>query len=326
MKRAFLYSLGLHVSFVILLMIGFSNPFRKPVELNEMVTYDFVAISDFNEAPIISADNVDELPALVDAADQQIDPVKPEPIQQAPQPLPMPAPAPTPPPPPPVPAQAVPEPDLPKEPEVDPIPTLEPKKPEPKVEEKPQPPKKEEVKKDDRPPEKEKLMLDHDPHKKKVNNAKKDEKSKNDKQFDDLISDVTNESFDDILNDATKKGPSEGKKSQGKRKGVKADRVGSVMTATDKAALRSHIEKHWARPLMESDKLPKAVKIKIVIDSGANVTQAEAVDKAMLSNPLYRTYVESLIRTLLNPNVNPLPGSFHKGLSGSETREIIISY
>lgn len=318
MKRALIYSLVFHVAVLIVLMVGFSNPFRKTLAEQRPIMIEFVNISDFTQAPVIAPQDVQE-PEMLEEAPQQ-EPA-PTPPVEAPKPEPLPAPEPpkpTPPPPPKPEPKPESKPEPISEPEAEPIPTLEPKKPEPKPE--PKPEKKPEVKeepkkKEDPKKEKEKVELDLDKTKEKPK-PKKDDKSdkeKIDKAFDDLFKDLNDDKKDKKTNS----------KSSGGKKGAPADRVGDVVTASEIDAIKAKMREIWIVPNGARGAKNLRIKVSLKLSRDATVLDVKIVETNRLSDPVYKAAAESAERAIRDPRFSPVPLNLEKY---EQWKEIILNF
>ena len=284
MKRPLIYSVCLHAIVLILLMIGFYNPFqRKTTPTEQPMMIEFVQIAEESAAPQLAPEaiqNAEPIPTPPKPTPPKPEPVKPEPAK--PEPLPEPEP-------------------------VKPEPQPEPKKPEPEPDPMPEPvldvkpkekPKKEKEKPKEQPPKKQKAEITLE--KKKPKSKKTDEKAKKkkpEKSFDDFLSDVLNE------DDGT---PSQGK-------GAPAKNIGAVVTASEIDAIRQRIYKCWIIPSGIRGARDMVVDIHIHTARDGTVTRADIDDKARMSrDPAFRSAAESARRAVLDPRCNPLPIPPHK--------------
>lgn len=287
MKRPLIYSICLHAVILILLMVGFYNPFKRKIAPTEQpMMIEFVQIAEESAAPQLA-------PEAIQNAEPQPTPPKPTP----PKPEPKPEPEPVKPEPEPVKPEPIPEPEPIK-------PEPEPQKPEPEPEPKPIPepvpvekpkekPKKEKEKPKEQPQRKQKAEITLE--KKKPKPKKTDEKTKKkkpEKSFDDFLSDVLNE------DDST---PSKGK-------GAPAKNIGAVVTASEIDAIRQRIYKCWIIPAGIRGARDMVVDIHIHTARDGTVTRADIDDKArMRQDPAFRSAAESARRAVLDPRCNPLP-------------------
>jgi hypothetical protein len=271
----------LHAIILILLMVGFYNPFHKkitPIEQPMMI--EFVQIAEQSAAPQLAPEAI-----------QNAEPVPTPPKPTPPKPEPKPEPEPVKPEPKPEPEPVKPEPK--PEPEK-PQPEPEPQKPEPipdiKKQEKP---KKEKEKPKEQPQKKQKAEITLE--KKKPKPKKTDEKAKKkkpEKSFDDFLSDVLNED--------------DGEPSKGK--GAPAKSIGPVVTASEIDAIRQRIYKCWIVPAGIRGARDMIVDIHIHTARDGTVTKADIDDKTrMRQDPAFRSAAESARRAVLDPRCNPLP-------------------
>lgn len=273
MKRPLIYSALLHITVLVLLLVGFYNPFPRTKPSETPIMMEFVQVSEQSAAPVLAPEVIQEVPP-------KPEPLKPTPPQ--PQPEPQPEPKPEPPKPEPAPEpQPEPQPE-PKPVEAEPI-------PDPKAKKKPK-----EKPKEEKPKlQKAEITLD----KKKKSAAKTDDKSKDKKK-------KPSKSFDDLLSEIEKS--DDGAPSQGK--GAPASMVGPVLTASEKDALSRHMSRCWLIPAGLRDARDIRVPIKINVARDGTVQRAEIVDKGRMTNDLsYRTAAESARRAVLDPQCSPLP-------------------
>ena len=284
MKRAAIYSALFHVVILVLLTIGFFDPFRRTITLDQPMIIDFVSIAELSAAPEI---------APIQNTQAEIKP-EPKPEPEAAKPIPQPQPPePTPPPPPPPQAEQ-PTPPAP-EPEALPIPDplAKPEPPKKKEEPKPKP-----VEKTEQKPKKEeeptKKTMDLTLEKKKAVEKKDNEKVK--KKVEDDFSKLMN----DIKKDDSGSAPAKGK-------GAPADRIGPVLTASEVDAILQRIQRCWLVPAGARGVKDMVVDIEMNIAPDGTVTSASIVDRSRMSDPFYRAAAESAYRAVLDPRCNPLP-------------------
>ena len=130
---------------------------------------------------------------------------------------------------------------------------------------------------------------------KAVVNLRKNKKSRNNDPK------AAKKSFDSLLDGAIADGDNE-------NSGIKAEEVGSVLTATQIDLIRQTIRKCWHFPAGLRNAEDLIVDIKMELDPNGNVTKAEIVDSnRMASDPDFRTAAENAYRAVLDPNCNPLP-------------------
>lgn len=273
MKRPLIYSALLHLTIVILLWVGFYNPFERARQSSETpIMMEFVQVAEQSAAPQLA-------PEVIKEAEQ---PTPPKPTPPQPVPAPQPEPQPEPEPVKPEPPKPEPKPEEPKPVEAEPI-------PDPKAKKKPKEKPKEEKKKT------QKAEITLDQKKKpasKTDDKQKDKKKKPTKDFDDLLNEI--EKADDGA-------PSAGK-------GAPAATIGPVLTASEKDALGRHMERCWLIPAGLRDARNIRVPIKINVAKDGTVQKAEIMDKNRMANDLsYRTAAESARRAVLDPNCSPLP-------------------
>lgn len=292
MKRPLIYSAILHLTILVLLMIGFYNPFQKTIPAEQPVMIEFVQIAEQSAAPQISPETIQDQPL---PAPPQPTPAAPQPQPEPPRPEPTPQPQPEPEPVKPTP-QPQPEPEIkPEDAEPIPDPKAKPKPKEKPKEEKPKP-QKAEITLDKKKKETSKTDDQNKDKKKKPSSTKtddqKDKKKKPSKSFDDLLSEL--ETSEDGA-------PSKGK-------GAPATSIGPVLTASEKDALSRHMSKCWIIPSGLRDARNIRVPIKINVARDGTVQKAEIVDKARMGkDPAYRTAAESARRAVLDPHCSPLP-------------------
>jgi outer membrane biosynthesis protein TonB len=289
MKRPLIYSATLHLSVLILLLVGFYNPFERTKKLETPMMIEFVQVAEQSAAPILAPEVIKEA--------ELPEPPKPTPAPPPPQPQPeppQPAPQPEPEPAKPEPTKPEPQPE-PKPQEAEPI-------PDPKAKQKP---KENEKPKEEKKKQKAEITLDK---KKKPttktddvkDDKKKDKKkkpSKSSKSLEDIMNEVENEQESDNEDGAPSKG-----------KGAPAATIGSVLTASEKDALSRHMSRCWLIPAGLRDARNIRVPIKINVARDGTVLKAESQEKGRMANdPAYRTAAESARRAVLDPNCSPLP-------------------
>ncbi|MCE3230955.1 MAG: hypothetical protein K0R76_1215 [Alphaproteobacteria bacterium] len=279
MKRPLIYSALLHLTVLLLLLVGFYNPFertKRPSETPMMI--EFVQVAEQSAAPQLAPETIKE---AEQPAPPKPMPPQPKPAPPQPEPVPQPEPQPEPEPLKPEPPKPEPQPE-PKPVEAEPI-------PDPKVKPKPKEKPKEEK------PKQQKAEITLDKKKKpttKTDTQEKDKKKKPSKSFDDLLSEI--EKADDGA-------PSRGK-------GAPAATIGPVLTASEKDALSRHMSKCWLIPAGLRDARNIRVPIKINVAPDGTVQKAEIMDKGRMTNDLsYRTAAESARRAVLDPQCSPLP-------------------
>jgi outer membrane biosynthesis protein TonB len=284
MKRPLTYSALLHITVLVLLLVGFYNPFQRTKPLETPIMIEFVQVGEQSAAPVLAPEVIQDVPPK---------PEPPKPTPPQPQPEPQPEPKPEPPKPEPAP-EPQPEPE-PVKPEPKPEPQPEPKPveaepiPDPNAKKKPK-----EKPKEEKPKlQKAEITLD----KKKKSAAKTDDKSQDKKK-------KPSKSFDDLLSEIEKS--DDGAPSQGK--GAPASTIGPVLTASEKDALSRHMARCWLIPAGLRDARDIRVPIKINVARDGTVQRAEIVDKGRMTNDLsYRTAAESARRAVLDPRCSPLP-------------------
>jgi outer membrane biosynthesis protein TonB len=291
MKRPLIYSATLHFTVLILLVIGFYNPFEKKRSLETPMMIEFVQVAEQSAAPVLAPEVIKEA--------QQPAPPKPTPAPTPPQPMPepvQPEPAPQPKP---EPEHAKPEPVKPEEPkpvEAEPIPDPKAKeKPKDKPKEKPQ---------EEKQKQKAEITLD----KKKKPKTKPDEK-KDDKKKDKKSKSATpTKTLDDILNEVESEAESKDEGAPSAGKGAPAETIGPVLTGSEIDALRRHFSRCWLVPSGLRDAKNIVVPIKIKIGRDGTVKNAEIQDKGRMNSDItYRTAAESAQRAVMDPNCSPLP-------------------
>lgn len=280
MKRPLIYSALLHFTVIVLLLIGFYNPFERTKLTETPMMIEFVSVAEQSAAPQLAPEVIKEV--------EQPEPPKPTPLPTPPQPDPTP-PEPQPEPQPqPEPEPVKPEPPKPEEkPDPKPEPEAEPI-PDPKAKEKPK------EKPKEKKPEKQKVDITLD--KKKKSTPKKDDKKDKKKK--------PSKSFDDLLNEIEK--DEDGAQSRGK--GAPAATIGPVLTASEKDALSQHMARCWIIPAALRGEKNLRVPIELHVSRDGTVQKAEIMDKARMGRePAYRTAAESARRAVLDPNCSPLP-------------------
>jgi outer membrane biosynthesis protein TonB len=287
MKRPLIYSGILHLTVLILLLIGFYNPFQnsKPSETPMMI--EFVHVAEQSAAPVLA-------PEVIKEAAQPAPP-KPTPAPTPPPPTPEPQPEPTPQP---QPEPTKPEPPKPEEPkpvEAEPI-------PDPKAKEKPKDKPKEKPK-EEKQKQKAEITLDKKKKPKTKPDDKKDDKKKDKKKK----SSTSSKSIDDIFNEVVEdEGKDEGAPSAGR--GAPAETIGPVLTGSEMDALRRHFTRCWLVPAGLRDARNIRVPIKIKVAKDGTIKSAEIQDKGRMNSDItYRTAAESAQRAVMDPNCSPLP-------------------
>lgn len=288
MKRPLIYSALLHFTVLILLLVGFYNPFERVRSKEAPMMIEFVQISELSAAPILAPESIKE-------------PEQPQP----------PTPTPPPPPPQPEPPQPAPEPQPepePVKPEPKPEPTLQPKPeeaepiPDPKAKKKP---KEKEKPKEEKKKQKAEITLDKKKKPSTKTDEKKDDKKKDKKkkssQPSKSLEDIMNEALNEQESDKTDDAPSKGR-------GAPAETIGPILTASEIGALGQHFSKCWLIPAGLRDARNIVVKIDISFDKEGIINKAEIVEKGRVAqDSAYRTAAESARRAVLDPNCSQLP-------------------
>jgi outer membrane biosynthesis protein TonB len=273
MKRAALYSAIFHSALLILLMIGFRNPFHR-VSLNQQpLMIEVTEIREVSTAPQLA-------PEAQEPEKKQAQKV-PEPKQKPPEP------------PKPQPQPAAPQkPDTPNKPVEDKAEpateeTIPLQKPKPKKE----PPKPPKEKKEKSQPKKAEVDLTKKPEKTQTKDKAKDKK---DESFDNLL--------DDVLQDNAEDKPVK------TMQGAPAAKVDNIMSSSEMDALRRRIYKCWIVPAGARGAKDLVVDIDMEIGRDGTVLKATVVDaKRMSTDSFYRAAGESAKRAVLDPKCNPLP-------------------
>ena len=78
MKRPLIYSAILHLTVLILILIGFYNPFQRTVPVERPIMMEFVHVAEQSAAPVIAPETIKE-------AEQPLPP-QPTPTPTPPQP------------------------------------------------------------------------------------------------------------------------------------------------------------------------------------------------------------------------------------------------
>lgn len=294
MKRPLIYSAILHFSVLILLLVGFYNPFERTRPQETPMMIEFVQVAEQSAAPMLA-------PEVIKEAEQ------PEP--------PKPSPAPAPPPPQPQPEPPAPQPEPQPQPEPEPA-KPEPTKPDPKPEPQPdqaepipdpkakQKPKEKEKPKEEKKKQKAEITLD----KKKKPTTKTDDKKEDKKKDKKKKSSKPSKSLDDIMNEVENEEESKDDGAPSRGRGAPAATIGPVLTASEKDALSRHMSRCWLIPAGLRDARNIRVPIKINVARDGTVLKAEIQDKGRMANDAsYRTAAESARRAVLDPNCSPLP-------------------
>jgi len=273
MKRAALYSAIFHCILLVLLVIGFRNPFQRTSLNQQTMIIDVTEIREISTAPQL--------------APEAQEPEKKQAQKAPPQPAPKPAE-------PPKPQPATPQkPETPNKPveekteaaEEEAVPLQKPKKETPKPRQEPK------EKKEKSQPKKAEIDLTK---KKPQSSTKEKTKDKEDKALDSLLDDV-------LQNDAEDKPI---KTTQG----APAAKVDAVMSASDMDALRRQIYKCWIVPAGARGAKDLVVDVDMEIGRDGTVLKATVADtKRMDTDSYYRAAGESARRAVLDPKCNPLP-------------------
>lgn len=306
MRPAVLFSAIVHIALLLLILVGLPFLPSEPLVVSEPVAVEVVdpsALSAASPAP------VQPDPAPPTAQPQP----EPEPPQEAPPPPPDAAVTPPPPPPEPVPEPPKPEPPQPEPPkpeppkpppppepealpikkmelpkvqedkpveleEPKPVPKVEPpKKPEPpKPEVKPEPPKKQE------PPKKETPKKDAPTLDSILNSV-------------DKLKDTPPSKTSATSTSASKGQPRDSSKAPSPQSTLSGQ--ADHLSASDQDALRQQIGGCWNVPVGGKDVQNMVVNVRVYFDTGMHVSKVVFVDgNGTLSNPTYRSFVESTIR------------------------------
>src|ERR1700748_3630433 len=98
MKRPLIYSALLHFTVIILLLVGFYNPFERVRSKEAPIMIEFVKIADISAAPVLAPESIKEPEQpqpptpTPPPPPPQPEPPQPEPPQPAPEPQPEPEP------------------------------------------------------------------------------------------------------------------------------------------------------------------------------------------------------------------------------------------
>jgi hypothetical protein len=289
MKRPLIYSGVLHLTVIVLLLIGFYNPFERirPTETPMMI--EFVNVAEQSAAPALAPEVIKEaeLPA----------PPKPTPAPTPPQPEPTPQPEPQP--------QPEPEPIKPEPPKPEEKPDPKPEEaepiPDPKAKQKPKP---KEKPKEEKKKQKAEITLD----KKKKPPTKPDDKKDDAKKDKKKKPSKTSKSLEDIMNEVENEKESDDAGEPSRGKGAPASTIGPELTGSERDALSRHMAKCWIIPAGLRDARNISVRIKLNVGRDAAVQKAEIVEKGRMANDVsYRTAAESARRAALDPACSPLP-------------------
>jgi hypothetical protein len=290
MKRPLIYSATLHITVLILLLIGFYNPFESTKRQETPMMIEFVNIAEQSAAPMLAPEVIKEV--------EQPEAPKPTPAPPSPQPDPEPAPPPEPQP------QPEPEPVKPEplkpEPQPDPQPDQAELIPDPKAKKL----KEKEKPKEEKKKQKAEITLDKKKKPKSKADEKKDDKKKDKKKK----SSKPSKSLEDIFNELENEQANDDEGEPSRGKGAPAATIGPVLTASEKDALSRHMSRCWLIPAGLRDARNIRVPIKINVARDGTVLKAEIQEKGrMASDTAYRTAAESARRAVLDPNCSPLP-------------------
>jgi outer membrane biosynthesis protein TonB len=303
MRRALLFSAGLHAGLVTALVVGLPDSPRV-IEVPPPIPVDVVTIDEVTRpkpSPEAPPDKPDPKPEL--AASEPTPP--PPPAKSAPPPpppppqqskaLPEPAPAPEPPPP-----QLTPEPEVVPEPEPAPEPPqlAEAPEPEPQPEPEPEPKPEQET---EVPPQEERQRTPPVPQE-KPQLAEKPKEEKREEPLNSLLNNVLKDLKQQPQQQAPKKQEPQPQAAQ------QASLSSQPMSISEIDAIRRHIEGCWNVPAGARDAESLIVELRVAMNSDGNVRSVEILDSAgRMGDSFYRTAAESARRAVLQCQPLPVP-------------------
>ena len=89
--------------------------------------------------------------------------------------------------------------------------------------------------------------------------------------------------------------------------GIKAEKEGNILSATQIDLIRQTIKKcwHYHTNLTDTDSL--IVNIRLELNPNGKIIKAEIMDKERMSDPAYRAAAENALRAVNDPECNTLP-------------------
>lgn len=318
-------SVILHVAVVVVGLVGLPFLTRDPPEVEQFVMVMNPQIADVTAAPPPApkkADKPTPPPAKVDSPTPKPEPVPEPPKPQPPKPEP---PAPEPPKPQPAPKPPEPKkeepkpkpPEPPKKEEPKPKPEAKPEpkpaaKPEPKPEAKPEPKpeaKKEEPKPNPPEPKKEEAKKPEPPKKEEP----KKTAAKEPDPFDSLLKTV--EQMKDKPGSAPPKtdpGPARGSTTSTEHASnqvQQAPRISDIATASEREAIRAHVQPHWFLDPGMKGISQLFVEIRVQVAPDGTVQSAKVVNAAPPGTERqFQAFAESARRAVLKSSPIPIPG------------------
>lgn len=297
MGEGLIGSAVLHTAIILVILLGLPDFLKKePPPEETPIAVKLVNISELTRATQRNPKPVEE--AKLDTPPPPVPAVKPDPkpdplTPPPPSPPPSQSAPPSPPPPPPPPEPPKPSPPPPPPPPVpDPVPA--PKPPEPK----PEPPKPEPPKPEPPKPEPPKPQAKPTPP--------KPDTSKQDKQFDDLLKNLTAKATAQEKQDTPPK-PQPKQVATAAASAQPNAPLGSQLSTSEKDTIIAQIEKCWSPPIGAKDAKNLVITLRVQLAADGTAQTVQIVDQGRYnSDGFFKAAADSAVRAIHNPNCVPL--------------------